>query len=91
MTYAMTQEIPVDWATFEKINAELGPETPDGLVVHVAGPSTNGVRMITVWQTKEAFDRFGEEQLLPALQRIGVEPTGALERHEIDVRFQRGV
>ncbi|HZN14189.1 MAG TPA: hypothetical protein VFB78_07985 [Acidimicrobiales bacterium] len=85
----MTQEIAVDWATFEKINAELGTDTPDGLVVHAAGPSANGVRMITVWQSKEAFDRFGDEQLLPALQRVGVEPVGPLERHEIDVQLLR--
>jgi hypothetical protein len=43
-----------------------------GLLVHVAGQAPNGFRVLDVWQSEEAFRKFGET-LLPILQAIGVE------------------
>jgi len=44
----------------------------EGLLVHVAGESGSGFRVVDVWESEEAFARFGET-LLPVLQEIGVE------------------
>jgi hypothetical protein len=44
----------------------------EGLLVHVAGQGQNGFRVVDVWESEEAFRRFGEK-LLPVLQAIGVE------------------
>jgi hypothetical protein len=43
-----------------------------GLLVHVAGQGPNGFRVVDVWQSEEAFQRFGEK-LMPILSAVGVE------------------
>jgi hypothetical protein len=43
-----------------------------GLLVHIAGQGPNGFRVVDVWESQEAFDRFGET-LMPILQEVGIE------------------
>ena len=42
-----------------------------GLIVHVAGEGPNGFRVVDVWESEEAVQRFGE-QLAPYLQEVGI-------------------
>jgi hypothetical protein len=43
----------------------------EGLLVHAAGMGENGFRVVDVWESEEAFGRFGEV-LAPILQGLGV-------------------
>jgi hypothetical protein len=43
----------------------------EGLLVHAAGDSPNGFRVVDVWESEEAAQRFGE-QLAPHLQAAGI-------------------
>lgn len=43
-----------------------------GLLAHAAGQGPNGFRVVDVWESEDAFRRFGET-LLPILKQIGVE------------------
>jgi hypothetical protein len=43
-----------------------------GLLVHAAGQSTNGFRVVDVWESEEAVRRFGDT-LMPLLAEVGVE------------------
>ena len=43
----------------------------EGLLVHVAGQSPQGFRVVDIWQSEEACNRFGEI-LAPILQEVGV-------------------
>jgi hypothetical protein len=52
-------ESPADWPV-------------PGLLAHVTGQGPNGFRVVDVWESDEAFQRFGEE-LIPVLREIGVE------------------
>ena len=52
-------ESPADWPV-------------EGLLAHVAGPGVSGFRVVDVWESEEAFGRFGET-LMPILQELGVE------------------
>jgi hypothetical protein len=52
-------ESPADWPV-------------EGLSVHIAGQGENGGRVVDVWESEDAFRRFGET-LMPILQEIGVE------------------
>lgn len=52
-------ESPADWPV-------------DGLLAHIAGEGENGFRVVDVWESEEAFRRFGET-LMPILQEVGVE------------------
>jgi hypothetical protein len=71
MAYAFVQDIDGgDWDHYERIVKEAGGERPAGLVVHVAGPTTTGVRVIEVWDSEDACQRFMSERLLPARDRV---------------------
>jgi hypothetical protein len=52
-------ESPADWPV-------------EGLLAHVAGEGPRGFRVVDVWESEEAFGRFGES-LIPILREIGVE------------------
>jgi len=62
---------------YEAVTRELGPAgesltvTP-GAIFHAAGATEEGWRVIDVWESEEAFDRFRQQQLMPALARAGV-------------------
>jgi hypothetical protein len=44
----------------------------EGLLAHIAGQGENGFRVVDVWESEDAFRRFGET-LMPILSEIGVE------------------
>jgi hypothetical protein len=57
-----------------------GDQLPAGCELHIGGPVEQGWRVITVWETREAFDRFREESLLPAIRELaGEEPPPTAE------------
>jgi hypothetical protein len=52
-------ESPADWPA-------------EGLLVHTAGEAEGGFRIVDVWESEEAVQRFGET-LMPVLQELGIE------------------
>jgi hypothetical protein len=44
----------------------------EGLLVHVAGQSAQGFRVVDVWESEEAVNRFGDI-LRPVLQDVGID------------------
>ena len=44
----------------------------EGLLAHISGQGPSGFRVVDVWESEDAFRRFGET-LMPILQEIGVE------------------
>ncbi len=44
------------------------------MIFHSAGPIDGGWGVIDFWESREAFDRFAQSRLQPALQEIG-DPT----------------
>lgn len=80
MTIAVVQDIAgADFETYQRIIKEVGDERPAGLVTHVAGATDTGMRIIDVWESDDAQQRFLSERLLPARQRVldgmGVQPV----------------
>jgi hypothetical protein len=57
---------------YEAVSARVmpGDQLPDECELHIAGPVEQGWRVITVWASREAFDRFREEKLLPAIREL---------------------
>ena len=43
-----------------------------GLLAHIAGQGANGFRVVDVWESEDAFRRFGEK-LMPILKEIGID------------------
>jgi hypothetical protein len=53
----------------------------DGLLVHVAGETENGFVIFDVFESQEAFDRFGEV-VSPIAREVGIEePPKAYPAH----------
>lgn len=49
-----------------------GPVPPKGARLMLAGPANPGWRVISVWDSEEARDRFFAERLAPAYQEVGL-------------------
>ena len=68
-------------ATYDRVNQKLDVEgdPPAGLILHSASPADGGMVIVDVWESQEAFDRFAEERLEPALREVmgGDPPEGA--------------
>jgi hypothetical protein len=74
MSVVVTAVIPGGNADmYEAVNEKVMPgnQLPDGCELHVAGPVEQGWRVITVWDSPEAFDRFREDRLVPAFRELG--------------------
>jgi heme-degrading monooxygenase HmoA len=54
--------------------AQSGEVPPPGAIFQVAGPAESGWRVISVWESREAFERFVEERLRPAWAEAGISP-----------------
>jgi hypothetical protein len=44
----------------------------EGLLVHTAGQSSSGFRVVDVWESEDAARRFGE-RLMPILKEVGID------------------
>jgi hypothetical protein len=62
-----------DQGTYDEVSNRVmdNDQLPEGCLVHIAGPSNGGFRVITVWETEDQYQRFREEKLLPAFQEVG--------------------
>jgi hypothetical protein len=52
--------------------AQGGSLPPEGAIFQVAGPSEPGWRVVSVWDSRDAFDRFAAERLTPAWKELGI-------------------
>ncbi len=50
---------------------EIDTNPPAGMIVHAAGPVDGGWGVIDFWESREAFDSFVGERLMPRLQSLG--------------------
>src|SRR5262245_38074024 len=81
MAIAFVQEFSIvdgDTSTtnYDRVSSELGlTGTPEGLIAHTAGfDHDRGVfRIFDVWESREAGQRFIDEQLMPIIERMATE------------------
>jgi quinol monooxygenase YgiN len=45
-------------------------EAPEGLILHSAGQGEGGWYVYDIWESREAFERFMESKLMPAVQEV---------------------
>jgi hypothetical protein len=59
--------------TYDKLAAEMGTDTepPTGLIFHWAGEVDGNWTITDVWESAEDNDRFLQERLMPAMQKLG--------------------
>ena len=77
--------------TYDAVNAEMGVEDspPEGLIFHWAGEIYGKWAITDVWESREAYERFSDERLQPAIQKVaaaaGIEAGGQPTTHEYPV------
>jgi hypothetical protein len=72
MSYAFVEDIPASWEHYAPFAQALGGPAPEGLILHAAGPTDEGFRIIAVWESEEAWLRF-------LADRLGTAVDGAAE------------
>jgi hypothetical protein len=76
MAWGFIGELPISREQYDRLNAEI-PEDPEGLILHTAAEHDDGMRIIDVWESEEAYRRFERDTLTPAMERAGLEaPEG---------------
>lgn len=69
-----------------------GGPPPAGVLFHCATRTEDGIRILDVWESREAFLAFQEETIAPLLREVGVtDPpeTRFFELHRYYVRTRR--
>jgi len=86
MSYAFVQDIAATWEQYEHLAAAIAAR-PEGLIIHVAGPTDEGFRIIDVWESEAAWKRFeaerqGEHASTPPMRFRALQP-----KHVVCGRF----
>ena len=91
MAWGFISELPVSREEYDRVNAEIGDDPP-GLILHTASEKDGKMRIVDVWESKDAYERFEQATLMPAMSRIGAAPPagGPPPREEYDVHNMRG-
>jgi hypothetical protein len=67
----ITRPEGVDEEMYDAVNVKLGDEMPEGMIIHTAGRTDDGVfQIVDVWASREAHDRFAQERLMPAINAV---------------------
>ena len=73
MTYAHVVDVAAAVELYDALHAEIVRQsggTVAGLLVHIGHPSTTGFRVVEVWESRAHFERYNDEIVLPAIQRM---------------------
>lgn len=76
MAIEMRQELPgltsaQAAAVAAKVNG-IARTVPD-FIAHASGPIPGGYHVTELWESREAFERFSAEVVVPLMQELGVE------------------
>jgi hypothetical protein len=67
-------------------NYPMRPEqSPEGLIVHTAGQTPDGWYIYDLWESREQFQRFLDQNVAPAMQELGVGGDGGPEPQFFDI------
>jgi hypothetical protein len=59
--YALVEDIAASWESYEPVAAGLERSLPPGLILHAAGRTDEGFRIIEVWASEQAWRRHAAE------------------------------
>ena len=54
-----------------------------GGISHWVAKTDTGIRVCDAWESREAFDRFAEEQIGPYTQEVGIQGPPKVEIYEV--------
>ena len=74
MTYGVVLDVAAPVEAYDASHAALMKEpesSSEGLLLHVGRATSGGFQVIEVWETKDQYERFTREVLVPLLERLG--------------------
>ena len=74
MSYALVEDVAASWESYERFAAVLERSLPEGLILHAAGRTDEGVRIIEVWESEDAWSAFAEVVERPDGDRFATAP-----------------
>jgi hypothetical protein len=60
MSYVLVEDVPASWEQYGVMARSVG-RAPAGLLLHVAGPTDEGFRIVEVWEDEAAWLRFSAD------------------------------
>lgn len=60
MSYAVIEDVPASWERYSVV-ARAMPRRAPGLLLHVAGPTDEGFRIIEIWESEAAWHAFAPD------------------------------
>ena len=60
MSYVVVEDVAASWEQYQRFANALAGPAPAGLIVHAAGPTDEGFRIVGVWKSEEAWRRFAD-------------------------------
>lgn len=58
----------------ERMGLTPGGRAPAGAISHFAAATDDGLRVVDVWETREAYEKFAREQIGPYSAEVGISP-----------------
>ena len=56
----------------QKMGLRQGGPTPQGAISHWVAKTDDGIRVVDVWETREDFEKFAQEQIGPYTREAGI-------------------
>jgi hypothetical protein len=67
----------------EKMGLKRGGPMPAGGISHWVAATEEGIRVTDVWESREQFDRFAQEQIGPITQEVGIPGPPQMTFYEV--------
>ncbi len=88
MPYVVISDSPATLAFHREVNRRLGSEPAPGLLATFAGETEQGLRVVSIWESKVDSDRFVTEDLMPIVRQLvpadRLGPHDAMELEVVD-------
>jgi hypothetical protein len=66
-----------------KMGLTPGGATPPGAISHWVAKTDDGMRVVDVWESREAFERFAQEKIGPYSREVGLESEPEIRFYEV--------
>lgn len=74
----------------EKMGLTPGGSTPPGALFHWAAQTDNGMLIVDVWEDRETFDQFAQEQIGPFTAEVGITNPPKITFYEVHSHLSAG-
>ncbi len=67
-----------------------GGSTPANAISHWVAKTDDGLRVVDVWESREAFDRYAEEKIGPYTREAGFTEAPEMRFYDVHTHLTKG-